>query len=446
MQIEFVAHSSVVYRRDPVHLICDPWLEGTAFDDGWALLSEPVFKPEDFASITHIWFSHEHPDHFSPRTLGRIPEEIRKKITVMFHESDDKKIVAHCRKLGFGEVVELPLGEWQTLAPGFELLCNTWEQSDDSWLLIRTPEGRVLNLNDCQVTSPAQADALHAETGDVDVLLTQFSISAWDGNREDVARRQAGAEEMIKRTVRQASRLHARHVVPFASFIWFCHEENDYMNECLRGPGEVAARIRDETTAQPVVLYPGDIWEVGAPRDSASSIARYASDLASLPSRPRIQSKPVDLETLQQAAEKFRATLNAGLSPFRVYLREIRQSAATAKRRRIGSPLKARIAWLQQLATLRPLPARIWLTDQAHAVEFSSIRGLRRVSVQKADCDLEVSSSALFYALRFLWGGESLQINGRFRELYRDGRIALFNHIWMACAMNHEEGASARPL
>ena len=54
MEIEFVCHASVVLRRDRVHMICDPWLTGTAFDDGWALLSEPVFKPEDCASVTHL--------------------------------------------------------------------------------------------------------------------------------------------------------------------------------------------------------------------------------------------------------------------------------------------------------------------------------------------------------------------------------------------------------
>ena len=81
MEIEFVCHTSVVLRQDPVHMICDPWLTGTVFDDGWALLSEPVFKPEDFASITHLWFSHEHPDHFSPRSLAMIPDAPRARIT-----------------------------------------------------------------------------------------------------------------------------------------------------------------------------------------------------------------------------------------------------------------------------------------------------------------------------------------------------------------------------
>ena len=125
MELEFVCHASVVLRRDPVHLICDPWLTGTAFDDGWALLSEPVFKPEDFSTVTHLWFSHEHPDHFSPRTLAMIPAELRARIAVLFHASLDRKVAQHCEKLGFGQVIELTSGQWHSLGLDFEILCNT---------------------------------------------------------------------------------------------------------------------------------------------------------------------------------------------------------------------------------------------------------------------------------------------------------------------------------
>ena len=185
-----------------------------------------------------------------------IPEALRARITVLFHASLDRKVANHCENLGFAEVIELVPGEWRTLASDFEVLCDTWEDSDDSWMLVRTPEGSILNLNDCQTNTQAQVDALHALTGDVDVVLTQYSISAWDGNPEDVARRHAGAQAMLDRAVRQARALNAKHVIPFASFIWFCHEENDYMNSGIRPVSDVARSLQDQTDAQPVVLYP----------------------------------------------------------------------------------------------------------------------------------------------------------------------------------------------
>jgi hypothetical protein len=74
------------------------------------------------------------------------------------------------------------------------------------------------------------------------------------------------------------------------------------------------------------------------------------------------------------------------------------------------------------------------------------MRGLETASHDRDDCDIELSSAALMFAFKFLWGGESLQINGRFREIYPDGRIPLFEYLWVACAMNRETGAQARPL
>jgi L-ascorbate metabolism protein UlaG (beta-lactamase superfamily) len=74
MEIEFVNHSSFVVRHENIVLMIDPWLEGRVFNNGWELLAKTTFGFEDFASVTHIWFSHEHPDHFfqvATRELGQ---------------------------------------------------------------------------------------------------------------------------------------------------------------------------------------------------------------------------------------------------------------------------------------------------------------------------------------------------------------------------------------
>jgi hypothetical protein len=80
------------------------------------------------------------------------------------------------------------------------------------------------------------------------------------------------------------------------------------------------------------------------------------------------------------------------------------------------------------------------------SMEYSLVRGLRRSRYPQDRCDIELSSGALLFAFKFLWGGETLQINGRFRECYPDGRVALFDYLWLACGKNHEAGANARSL
>ena len=71
--ITFVNHASIIISHENIRLITDPWLFGSAFNNGWTLLSESKFRTQDFQNITHIWFSHEHPDHFHPFVLKSIP-------------------------------------------------------------------------------------------------------------------------------------------------------------------------------------------------------------------------------------------------------------------------------------------------------------------------------------------------------------------------------------
>src|SRR5437016_5647515 len=110
--IEFVNHASIVVDAgDGVRLLSDPWLAGTVFNGGWTLLSPSSFSDADFESITHLWISHEHPDHFHPPPLARIPKRHRAKLTVLFQTAPDlaasREIKAFFLDLGVREFVEL---------------------------------------------------------------------------------------------------------------------------------------------------------------------------------------------------------------------------------------------------------------------------------------------------------------------------------------------------
>ena len=443
MLIEFVNHASLILTHECVRLLCDPWLAGTAFNEGWALLSASAFTPADFKGVTHIWYSHEHPDHFSPRVLAEIPEAARPRIEVLFHESDDEKVLRHCQALGFG-TRELPAGQRVALGPDFHVRCQRWDHSDDSWLLVEAGGRRLLNLNDCLVSTPDDMRRLGEAVGPIDVLATQFSIAAWDGNPEEEARRRAGARHMLERTVAQCRTLEPRFVIPFASFVWFCHEENDYMNSAVVRVDEVEAAIRRETSTTPVVLYPRDRWQVGEPHDNAEALGHWADDYRSLPARERIATRSTPFETLQELAERFRGRLAGKLSPLRLRVRLARLNARYQRRRRPGPS-----GWLRAgaaLLALRARPARLYLTDLSRSATFDLHRGLAASDLPREACDLELASDSLAYAFRFLWGGLALQINGRFRELHREGRLPLFDSLWVADGLNRATGAEARPI
>ena len=280
MRLEFVNHASYVLdaSKQGVRLLTDPWLEGNAFNNGWGLLAKTTFRYEDFGSITHLWFSHEHPDHFSPPNLKKIPEDARKNITVLFQQTDDRKVVEFCRKLGFKAVDELPPDRFVPLAPGVEVLCGPTAGYEDSWMHLRTPEGSLLNMNDCWIIDRQQLQAIKQQVGVVDVLATQFSVSAWDGNADEVDRLRAGRAGHAGqgadpvRGVRPALGAAVRQlhlVLP--------------RGERLHEPGVPGHRRgRDgvpRRRARPVLMYPGDSWTVG----DAARQRRRAGALAGRP-------------------------------------------------------------------------------------------------------------------------------------------------------------------
>jgi len=77
MRISFVGHASILVKTGQVHLLTDPWFRGEVFNESWTLHPEPVLSEQDLAEVTHIWISHEHPDHLSIPTLRSIREDLR---------------------------------------------------------------------------------------------------------------------------------------------------------------------------------------------------------------------------------------------------------------------------------------------------------------------------------------------------------------------------------
>jgi hypothetical protein len=388
VRIEWINHASYVLESGGVRLVADPWIDGRAFDDGWAHLTPTRFRYEDFENVTHIWFSHEHPDHFSPSNVRKIPESARRKITVLYQRTRDRKIVTFCEKAGFARVVELPPREWFELARGVEVM-NAAVGNDDSWLAVRADGKLLLNLNDCVIRKETQCAEIRGLLGGaaVDVLLTQFSYANWSGNPGDLATHRAAAAEKLRCVQMQTKAFAARDVIPFASFVWFCHAENWFHNEGANRVDEAHAAIASLGGPRSVVLFPGETWHAGAPHDSAASIGRYRPEYERVFAKPPlVTSPPVGMDALREQAAAFTARLlstNGRL--FRI-----------ARRR-------------------NPFPAAlVRVEDHGVHAELSLQQGLVPVPAPTRPADVAASSSALSYAFLHDWGGGTLHVNGRY--------------------------------
>lgn len=384
--IEFVNHACVIIETGDARILCDPWLSGRAFDDGWELVVQPGTSIADL-DFTHIWISHEHPDHFSPRDLRALPAERIARTPLLYQRTQDRKVLRYCESIGY-PVIEIAPGVPFALTPMTALTSET-VSGYDAWLLVRTAGGVVLNLNDCRVWEDAELASIRERSGPIDVLMTQFGYANWVGNRGDAAAARHAADTMLGKFRRQIEVLAPTAVIPFASFIRYCHAENAFWNEHALKLDAALAVCADVGT-QAVAMFPGDRWEPGSPPPDAAGERWHGAYEAAM-ARPMVEAGQVGADALQVAFADMQERVRAA-NDWEAILRLSRDGL---------------------------LPASlVHVTDLGSAYTFDLVDGLTPSTAMAAACDIRLGSQALHNVLRFNWGRGTLTINGRFQANY----------------------------
>jgi len=387
--IQFLNHASVLLAAGDASLVSDPWYSGAAFNHGWDLIATDPSLAEIAEHARNIWVSHEHPDHFSVQFF----RSHQPRAEVLFQRTRDRRVVTFLEKEGWS-VRECPVGTLVDI--GDATLTIGRKDFYDSWSLFEGGGTRILNLNDCAFRTADTLKHLRAATGAIDVLLTQFSYAGWKGGRSQRRLREAAARERLDILAMQAEILEARWVVPFASFAYFSHEDNQYLNDATNHVDAVAAVLPDGCDA--IVMKPRDQWTVGEPWDNRPAIAFWRERIAMLATAPRHKTgAAVTLRTLQSQADKWRTRL--------------------ARRN-----WKAWM-WLARLVpfvdALRPV--RVYLTDIGHAVEVSPFSPLK-VLRQQSSFHVQMASECLSFIFLNEFGYDTLIVNGRFEASRRGFR------------------------
>lgn len=383
--VEFVNHASFILDFGGTKLISDPWLFGTAFNDGWSLLCDYSFDMERFCEIDYIWISHEHPDHFSPKVLRSIPQEIRKDIVVLCQKTVDRKILNFCSQAGF-RVQELYDRQPVELRDDLVITCGQVPLLD-SWLLCESNGIRLLNVNDCVVSSDAGAMDITGTVGSVDVLFTQFSYAGWKGNAADRRLRVEAAALKLEAMAEQIAQFEPTWTVPFASFSYFSHEENRHSNDSINKPLDAVHSIIN-AGSQAVLMYPGDTWQVGDVWENEPAANRYKKNYDLSQKKYSTSESVCEIDLIQSA---------------RQYSERIRQS---------NSALMLGFArCIPVIGLFRPI--NILVYDHGSTYTMSLWKGL--IGQKNTEpYDVKMHSSCLNDVLRFDWGYDTLAINGRF--------------------------------
>jgi hypothetical protein len=397
MKIKFVNHSSFIIEHNNVSIISDPWLEGKVFNNGWDLISKTKLSYEDFKEINFIWFSHEHPDHFYPPNLKLIPLEYKKNITVLFQNTIDGRVADYCRKAGFKEVIELHKRKYYELSKDFKVLCEHFSEGD-SWIAYKVGDVTILNTNDCGILNKFEAEYILNSIGKVDILLTQFSYAYWAGNKDEFDYRQEVANKKLEAMKFQVDIFKPKVTIPIASYIYFCHEDNFYLNDCVNTAEKTYNYLMSTTNTTVVVLYNGDEYDYPNSWDSLQSIEKYKSDFRTIELNPDklVKNIPVELDELYKQAKMFTDNLKSTNNLI------------------IRCLLKR---------------TKIHLSDYNKTYELSLKNSLKEKDFKYDSCDVSMSSESLSFCFKYPYGLDTTQINGRLQKP-KNGNYTKFYNIF----------------
>lgn len=398
--LTFVNHACFEVQNDSALLLVDPWLEGTAFNNGWSLLDQST---SNAAMIEHlngagvpiyVWFSHEHPDHFSISFIKKFKEQFRGTATFLFRYTLDKRVVGFLRRNGL-QVTECMEGTPVALGPDMGITVFPYSEGD-SWCVIKSGGRSILNLNDCALTNAAQCQAVKAKldkvTPRVDLMLTQFGYANWVGNPDQPAMHKAAADEKLERIALQIDHLKPALVVPFASFVYFSHPENAYSNEAQNTARSIAEAPRLAPYA-PLLrfLKPGSVVDLD--KDTPASLAgeheRAVAHWMALKDKGYALLPPQPLAPLEEVEAAFltyRETVNTNLH---------------------GLPRLLE-------GTRRVVPLVIHLSDLGQTVQCSYRSGMT-VLDPEAPWHVSMTAGNAVFLFKNEYGYDTTMVNGRFR-------------------------------
>ena len=384
MNITFLNHASFIISTERIKLLCDPWLFGSIFNNGWRLFKEENHDKQ-LKGITHIFFSHEHPDHFSVQFIKKIDEKLRSNITILYQETFDKKIKKFCEKLGY-KFIELKNKTTFKLDNNFEVICGT-APVYDSWINFRINNYNFLNVNDCVLAnSKLIYEIRQTIKGNINTLTTQFSYACYG---EDKISREKSVTNQLKSIKKQDQILKPTFIIPAFSFVYFSNIDNKYMNDSVNTIMKMDEFVKVNCQADIIIMKPNQTWDGFTQIDNSDSLNYWNKIYDNL------GSLNIDKENKRYSSEILIEKSN-------VYIKNI-----------MSRNNKYLIYILRYLGFFKDL--FFYVIDQKKTFKFSIIDGLKEIKNIKTKDMLCLNSDSLAFVFDYDYGMDTLNVNGRFK-------------------------------
>ncbi|MFL2882935.1 MAG: MBL fold metallo-hydrolase [Pelagibacteraceae bacterium] len=392
-KIEFVNHASVLITSDNLGILSDPWYFFSTFNKGWRLLYENKidYVESVLSRSTHIYISHEHPDHFNPRFLleKKIKELIIKNnITFIFQKTKDKRVVSFLKKNNF-LVQECDLDKIIKLNDKVSVKISKHDFYDSS-IAIFTQNHKILNLNDCPLKGEREIKDFKKKHGEFDILLTQFSYAAWKGGIDNTELRQIAAKEKIDAMISQAKILNCKFVIPFASYIYFSNKMNFYMNDSVNKPETVVKELANEKINS-IIMAPEETQNLDSIKQNPHSLEFW--------------KQKFDLNNKNKEIDEYKKSVN---------LEELNLNFEDYRKKIFKKNSKIIITLLHKLPIFNIFQdIVIYLEDHKKSYSFSILKGLHEKS--NSEYDISMHSDSLLFIFKNEFGFDTLTVNGCFQ-------------------------------
>ena len=396
LYISLVNHASVLVEKGHISILSDPWYFGSAFHEGWSLIHENKESEikDILNNVTHVWISHEHPDHFSVGFLKAYKDLlISKGIKFLFQETKDKRVVSFLQSQGF-HVEELQNKKEYTLSDEVRITCIK-SSFYDSALKIQAGNKIILNLNDCPERDEKELRKFFKDNGLCDILLTQFSYAAWKGGIKNKTWREEAAQEKITNIINQAKILGAKYVIPFASFIRFSNKSNSYLNDSINDPVNTINALHGQSF-QTLFLKPLEKQNVQNLKQKESSLDFWEDLYNKIPNQDLLEYEKVEsIDHLNESFNKFKKRLFKNNS--RLFMKLLKQT-------RLFGAFQ---------------PITIKLKDFKECIEVDLFS--ENLKLVKKEYDVSLESKSLDFIFNNTFGFDTLTVNGCFEEGIKGG-------------------------
>ncbi|MAI14630.1 MAG: hypothetical protein CMM15_11465 [Rhodospirillaceae bacterium] len=390
--LQLINHASVLIKHGEVSLLSDPWYQGDAFHKGWNLIHE--LRDEEINSlleqVTHIWISHEHPDHFSIMFFKKFVDKIKNKnIQIIFQKTNDRRVETFLSKSGY-DLVIIEFNSWTKLAENFQILCFK-DGFYDSGLAVKTNDKTIINLNDCEVKDPSRCDEVLKITGECDILVSQFSYAAWKGGKDNLAWRQLAAREKINTLKLQTSFFKPKVLVPFASYVYFSNDLNFYLNDAANKPEDVVKAFEGNDTKVAILSPFQELCHLKCEFDNSASINFWNEAYKKINSKTLQKYKSIDLDNLQKCFKNYKIRIFKNNSKWFMKL----------------------VRYISPIAAFRPVNINIF--DLGIDIKLDLFAD--SLPESNVVADISMHSESLEFLFKNTFGFDTLTVNGCFEEV-----------------------------